>query len=125
MVRNRTLIIDVFLFLFLVVAVVVFFGEGNYTLSIIAVGVTAFFIGDVIATNFCLGKPIPFRYLCSREYVLVKRIDSSLSLVSIMWEGFDTVILVKGCPKNIKEMEIFVPSKKGLVSIVTRHETGD
>lgn len=112
-------------FLILIVTSVVFFDGGHYVLSAIVVGITAFVVGDVIATNLCSGKPIPFSSLCSREYVLVKRIDFSLSLVSIMWEGFDTVILVKGCPKNIKETEIFIPSKNGLVSIVTRHETGD
>lgn len=115
----------VMIFLILIVTSVVFFDGGHYVLSDIVVGITAFVVGDVIATNICAGMPIPFRSLRSREFVLVKRIDSSLSLVSTMWCGVDKVILVKGCPKNIKETEIFIPSKNGLVPIVTRHETGD
>lgn len=122
MVRNRTLIIDVFLFLFLVVATVVLFVEGHYSLFVIVVGITAFFIGDVIATNFCLGKPIPFRYLCSREFILVRRIDSSLSLVITADGWFDGARLVEGCPENIKERELFIPWKDGLTSVVTRYE---
>lgn len=108
-------------FLFLVVSTVVLFVAGHYSLFVIAVGVMAFVVGASIATNIYLGRPIPFKALRSREFILSRRIDSSLSLVITAGEGFCVARLVEGCPENIEEGELFIPWKDGLTSVVTRH----